>query len=61
MGGGARSGRLTFAVLAISFVTSLADALEGFRSVLAQSIDVTVVSGFRAFIRICGVTTWNTT
>lgn len=42
-----------FTVLAISFITSLADALEGFWSVLAQSIDVAVVCGFRAFICIC--------
>lgn len=42
-----------FAVLAISLVTSLADALEGLWSVLAESIDVTVVCGFGALIGIC--------
>lgn len=42
-----------FAVLAISIVTSLADALEGLWSVLAESIDVTVVCGFGALVGIC--------
>lgn len=41
-----------FAVLAISFVTGLADALEGLWSVLAESVDVTVVCGFRALVSI---------
>lgn len=55
---GERSVCLTFAVLAISLVTSLADALEGLWSVLAESIDVTVVCGFGALVGICGVITW---
>lgn len=46
---------LTFAVLAISLVASLADALEGLWSVLAESVDVTVVCGFGALVGICGV------
>lgn len=52
---GERSVWPTFAVLAISLVTSLADALEGLWSVLADSVDVTVVCGFRALVGICGV------
>lgn len=56
---GERSVFLTFAVLAISIVTSLADALEGLWSVLAESVDVTVICGFGALISICGVITWD--
>lgn len=55
---GERSVCLTFTVLAISLVTSLADAVEGLWSVLAESIDVTVVCGFGALVGICGVITW---
>lgn len=55
---GERSVCLTFTVLAISLVTSLADALEGLWSVLAESVDVTVVCGFGALVGICGVITW---
>lgn len=55
---GERSVCLTFTVLAISLVTSLADAFEGLWSVLAESIDVTVVCGFGALVGICEVITW---
>lgn len=56
---GERSVWPTFAVLAVSLVTSLADALEGLRSVLAESVDVTVIRGFGALVGICGVITWD--
>lgn len=43
----------TFAVLPIASVAGLADALVGFRGVLADGIDVAAVGALHALIHIC--------
>lgn len=43
----------TFAVLPIAGVARLADALVGFRGVLADGIDVAAVSALHALVHIC--------
>lgn len=43
----------TFAVLPIASVAGLADALVGFRGVLADGIDVAAVGALHALVHIC--------